>query len=155
MDAGADFVPSTAFVGAAKGYAFKSGDSGAGYYRDDGGAAVNRIAVFDPSQCPYCAKRGFAPLTIDGGVLKKVLRAGQTPQRVPEEGCPTAVQFTARLEDGEIYETTRNEIDGKLVGGTDDPHEFQLLREKWIRGADLGVASMSVGEVASFVIRPQ
>ena len=46
-------------------------------------------------------------------------------------------------------------MDGKHVGGTDDPHEFHLLRDKWIKGLDIGISTMAVGETARFIIRPQ
>lgn len=49
----------------------------------------------------------------------------------------------------------RDVIDGKHVGGTDDPFEFQLGREKVIRGWDIGVVTMNVGEIARFIIKPE
>jgi hypothetical protein len=54
---------------------------------------------------------------------------------------------------GAIFETTRDLVGGVHIGGTDDPLQFQLLRGKWVRGADVAVATMEVGELASFVLR--
>lgn len=54
---------------------------------------------------------------------------------------------------GEIIGTTRDMVDGRHVGGTDDPFEFQLLRGNAILGLDVAVRSMAVGERARFVIR--
>ena len=54
---------------------------------------------------------------------------------------------------GEIIGTTRDVVDGRHVGGTDDPFEFQLLRGNAILGLDVAVRSMAVGERARFVIR--
>ena len=40
------------------------------------------------------------------------------------------MQYIGRVDDskGAIFETTRDIVEGKHVGGTDDPFEFQLLR---------------------------
>jgi hypothetical protein len=59
------------------------------------------------------------------------------------------------LVDGRIFDTSRDLVDGKHAGGTDDPHEFQLLRGNWIKGLDHGIATMSLGEIARFVISPE
>ncbi|KAK1933974.1 Peptidyl-prolyl cis-trans isomerase FKBP4 [Phytophthora citrophthora] len=115
-------------------------------------------AFFDPDANEFCRDQGFVDIspTADGGVLKKILKEGELngKQRL-EEGCPTFVQYVGRLMDGSIFDTTRDIIDGKHVGGTDDPFEFQLGREKVIKGWDIGVATMNVGEIARFVIAPE
>jgi hypothetical protein len=53
------------------------------------------------------------------------------------------------------YFCRRDVVDGKHVGGTDDPFEFQLGREKVIKGWDIGVATMNIGETARFIIAPE
>ncbi|TMW64989.1 hypothetical protein Poli38472_009156 [Pythium oligandrum] len=113
-------------------------------------------AFFDPDQSTYCRDEGFVDISpfADGGVLKKVLKEGSSDKRI-EEGCPTFVQYVGRLLDGSIFDTTRDMIDGKHVGGTDDPFEFQLGREKVIKGWDIGVSTMNVGEIARFIIKPE
>ncbi|CAI5721416.1 unnamed protein product [Hyaloperonospora brassicae] len=118
-------------------------------------ARVKKV-FFDPDRNTFCRDEGFVDISpsADGGVLKKILREGQSGKRQLEEGCPTFVQYVGRLMDGSIFDTTRDMIDGKHVGGTDDPFEFQLGREKVIKGWDIGVATMSVGEVARFIIAP-
>ncbi|KAE8878776.1 hypothetical protein PF005_g23535 [Phytophthora fragariae] len=115
-------------------------------------------AFFDPNSSKFCTDEGFVDISpaADGGVLKKIIREGEAPGKQKlEEGCPTFVQYVGRLMDGSIFDTTRDIIDGKHVGGTDDPFEFQLGREKVIKGWDIGVATMNVGEVARFIIAPQ
>ncbi|RLN63384.1 hypothetical protein BBJ29_001738 [Phytophthora kernoviae] len=119
-------------------------------------ARVTR-AFFDPESSNFCRDEGFVDITptADGGVLKKIIREGDFIKERLEEGCPTFVQYVGRLLDGSIFDTTRDIIDEKHVGGTDDPFEFQLGREKVIKGWDIGVATMAVGEVARFIISPQ
>eukprot|EP00639_Heterosigma_akashiwo_P033034 CAMPEP_0194733730 /NCGR_PEP_ID=MMETSP0296-20130528/66625_1 /TAXON_ID=39354 /ORGANISM="Heterosigma akashiwo, Strain CCMP2393" /LENGTH=90 /DNA_ID=CAMNT_0039642197 /DNA_START=55 /DNA_END=324 /DNA_ORIENTATION=- len=65
----------------------------------------------------------------DGGVLKRVLAAADGQKEGhdcvkarPTKGCPCVVQFTAWCNE-KVLETTRNIIDGKYAGGTDDPLE--------------------------------
>ena len=90
------------------------------------------------------------------------------------------MQYVGRLLDGSIFDTTyvcpwcllnaflgtasltllgmcisRDIVDGKHAGGTDDAFEFQLGREKVIKGWDIGVATMAVGEIARFIIAPE
>eukprot|EP00937_MAST-01D_sp_MAST-1D-sp2_P001086 g1086.t1 len=88
---------------------------------------------------------------------------------MPVEGCPCSVLFVGRVletggdgadgvvgqcsDSGVIFETNRDVVDGKHIGGTDDPKSFQLLRGNWLRGCDVGVATMVVGERASFILR--
>ncbi|KAG7383823.1 hypothetical protein PHYPSEUDO_003306 [Phytophthora pseudosyringae] len=115
-------------------------------------------AFFDPDANAFCRDEGFVDIspTANGGVLKKIIKEGELGGKLRlEEGCPTFVHYVGRLMDGSIFDTTRDTIDGKHVGGTDDPFEFQLGREKVIKGWDIGVATMNVGEIARFVIAPE
>jgi len=41
------------------------------------------------------------------------------------------------------------------IGGTDDPIEFLLLREKVVQGFDLGVSTMVIGEKSRFIVRSE
>ncbi|KAG3117016.1 hypothetical protein PI124_g4331 [Phytophthora idaei] len=115
-------------------------------------------AFFDPDANEFCRDEGFVDISpkADGGVLKKIIKEGELSGKLKlEEGCPTFVHYVGRLIDGSIFDTTRDVIDGKHVGGTDDPFEFQLGREKVIKGWDIGVATMNVGEIARFIIAPE
>ena len=81
------------------------------------------------------------------------------PENAHQPTKPTqSVQYVSRrltdassLGRGEIIGTTRDVVDGRHVGGTDDPFEFQLLRGNAILGLDVAVQSMAVGERARFV----
>ncbi|CAH0485032.1 unnamed protein product [Peronospora farinosa] len=119
-------------------------------------ARVTKL-FFDPDSNRFCRDEGFVDISpgADGGVLKKIIRQGESMIQKLEEGCPTIVHYVGRLMDGSIFDTTRDMLDGKHVGGTDDPFEFQLGREKVIKGWDIGVATMIVGEVARFIIAPE
>ena len=114
--------------------------------------------------------RGYADISGDGGVLKKLVRAGApregrrsgeevpshreylSPDERPVEGCPVVVQHVGRLLDGRIYDTSRDVVDGKHAGGTDDPFEFILGRNKVVEGWDVAIATMLQGELSTFVM---
>ena len=126
--------------------------------------------------------KGFVDISPnkDGGVLKKLLKRGplgfyehsfgdgekaSSPGKFPVEGCPVWIQFVGRLMNGNIFGTTRDVVDGKNVGGTDDPMDFMLLRENKVRqgpnedlmkrflteGFHIAVASMQRGEIAEYI----
>ena len=106
--------------------------------------------------------QGYADISPEGdfGVLKKIIKeSANDDDAYPGgasyalEGCPTTIHYIGRLADGtgSIYDTTREVVDGKNVGGTDDPFTFNVGREKAILGFDAAVGSMHKGEVASFL----
>ncbi|KAF1780309.1 Peptidyl-prolyl cis-trans isomerase, FKBP-type [Phytophthora cactorum] len=122
-----------------------------------GGRAVGLVT--NPQKiCPHCARvdqgllrpgrqrilrdEGFVDISpkADGGVLKKIIKEGELSGKL---NWRKAVRRSCII---------RDVIDGKHVGGTDDPFEFQLGREKVIKGWDIGVATMNVGEIARFII---
>jgi hypothetical protein len=102
---GSPFIPCPFFDGARPGYSFKKSDYGIGYYADstdvDGQVLSEKatesngkeppakesviegrkreVAVFDYQHCEFC-RDGYVPLTLDGGVLKKVLRKSEDPR---------------------------------------------------------------------------
>ncbi|OQR91632.1 hypothetical protein ACHHYP_04519 [Achlya hypogyna] len=114
-------------------------------------------AFFDPDTCEFC-QDGYVDISpkADGGVLKKIVKDVPSPDgKFIEEGCPAFIQYVGRLDDGSIFETTRDVVDGKNAGGTDDPFEFHLGRGKVIAGLDIAVATMNIGEIARFIIKPE
>ncbi|ETW00027.1 hypothetical protein, variant 1 [Aphanomyces invadans] len=113
-------------------------------------------AFFDPDKSAFCAD-GYVDISpkADGGVLKKILKEGDSNGKFIEEGCPTFVQYIGRLDDGSIFDTTRDVVDGKNAGGTDDAFEFHIGRGKVILGLDIAVMTMNLGEVARFIIQPE
>lgn len=115
---------------------------------------THSIAVKDQDIIPPLPPRpGYKDVTAfaDGGVLKKVLKRGTG--EYPQEGCPCLIQFVGRLMNGDIFDTTRDVVEGRHIGGTDDPMEFQIWRDKGIRGWDLAISTMGKGEISHFLLR--
>jgi tetratricopeptide (TPR) repeat protein len=108
--------------------------------------------------------KGYFDITpsADGGVLKKVKylppvpdSAADSVDRVPVPGCPVSVHLLGTLLNGEIFHTTLDthaDYPDTFIGGDDIPYEFNLMREKVIRGLDIAVSTMVTGEISSFVI---
>ena len=86
----------------------------------------------------FTATEGLIEISKDGGVKKIVLVPGQG--RKVETGDILAVEFSASLADG-----------GKLFA-KGDKEQFILKDGSLIKGWDIGVASMQVGEKAKFRI---
>ncbi|XP_014258450.1 peptidyl-prolyl cis-trans isomerase FKBP4 isoform X1 [Cimex lectularius] len=79
----------------------------------------------------------------DGGVLKRVVKEG-SGDTTPAKGCNVYVHYTGKLTDGSVFDSSRDR-------GT--PFDFQLGKGKVIRGWDIGVATMKIGEVSVLTIR--
>lgn len=79
----------------------------------------------------------------DGGVLKKISTEG-TGTNKPANGCKVTVHYTGTLLDGSVFDSSRDR---------NQPFEFQLGKGKVIKGWDIGVATMKLGERAVFTIR--
>ncbi|XP_026194563.1 peptidyl-prolyl cis-trans isomerase FKBP62 [Cyclospora cayetanensis] len=78
----------------------------------------------------------------DGGVIKKVLIQG-TGDR-PPRGNEVEVHYVGTLEDGTQFDSSRDR---------DQPFRFVLGEGQVIKGWDLGVATMSVGEKSLLTIQ--
>lgn len=83
----------------------------------------------------------------DGGVLKKMIQRGKSDASAPQKGHIVFAHYTGKLESGKVFDSSR----GK-------PHRvmgfyFQLGNDEVIKGWDVGIGSMRVGECASFKIR--
>lgn len=83
-------------------------------------------------------------LTSDGGVTKEVLTVGSG--QVPAAGEEVEVHYVGTLDSGEVFDSSRSR-------GT--PFRFELGRGQVIRGWDVGVASMQVGEKARLICSPE
>mmetsp|Transcript_20793 Transcript_20793/g.33929 ORF Transcript_20793/g.33929 Transcript_20793/m.33929 type:complete len:456 (-) Transcript_20793:228-1595(-) len=128
--------------------------------------------------------RGFVDISAQGNyeILKRVSKPGQLGGELPENGCPAKVQFVSKIWDDEemewntIVETTRDVVQGKHIGGTDDPYEVRLGRynKDWIeederrvafdpqyisfgrcKAWDIAILTMRKGEIAEFVCSPR
>eukprot|EP01029_Cantina_marsupialis_P028300 TRINITY_DN775992_c0_g1_i1.p1 TRINITY_DN775992_c0_g1~~TRINITY_DN775992_c0_g1_i1.p1 ORF type:complete len:388 (+),score=135.87 TRINITY_DN775992_c0_g1_i1:33-1196(+) len=97
---------------------------------------------------------GFKPLTNDRLIWKKVIKDGVGIDH-PDEGCPCTFQFIGTTMDGRIFDTTRDVVNGKHVGGTDDPTTCKIDRGDCIIGWDHALLSMHRNELAHFVMGPK
>ncbi|XP_074862997.1 peptidyl-prolyl cis-trans isomerase FKBP8-like isoform X2 [Carettochelys insculpta] len=81
------------------------------------------------------AAAGWADLTVDGLLRKRLVRAGQGEARRPQPGQEVTVQLLGVLEDGSLVEK-----DPKLT--------FTLEHGDVIQALELGVQSMQLGEMS-------
>jgi|EP00161_Ancyromonas_sigmoides_P001015 FKBP-type peptidyl-prolyl cis-trans isomerase len=80
------------------------------------------------------------------GVLFKTVHASGTGWQRPPNGCKVSVHYVGRLDaDGTEFDSSRSR--GK-------PFEFELGKGQVIRGWDVGVATMRVGERCTLRISP-
>ncbi|KAJ0026022.1 hypothetical protein Pint_08628 [Pistacia integerrima] len=82
----------------------------------------------------------------DSKVFKKILREGEGTI-IADEGATVTIRYTARLEDGTIFE--KKGIDGG------QPLEFIIDEEQVIAGLDRVAATMKKGERAILTINPE
>lgn len=82
-------------------------------------------------------------LTGDEGVIKRLREAG-TGELLPK-GTKVTVEYTGRLSDDSIFDTSKRRGKG---------FTFTLGEGKVIRGWEVGIATMKVGESADFTIAP-
>lgn len=82
-------------------------------------------------------------VTGDAGVKKTLLTVG-TGGKVPP-GASVKVEYTGKLEDGTIFDSSRNRKGG---------FSFQLGKGMVIKGWEAAVATMRIGETAEFTITP-
>eukprot|EP00252_Welwitschia_mirabilis_P017965 TRINITY_DN40097_c0_g1_i1.p1 TRINITY_DN40097_c0_g1~~TRINITY_DN40097_c0_g1_i1.p1 ORF type:complete len:559 (+),score=133.00 TRINITY_DN40097_c0_g1_i1:209-1885(+) len=84
-------------------------------------------------------------VTEDKRVLKKILKQGEGYER-PNEGAIVKVKYTAKLEDGTVFEKK---------GTDDEPFEFMTGEEQVVEGLDRAVMTMKKGEVATVTVFPE
>jgi len=81
----------------------------------------------------------------DGGILKEVKVAG-TGSDTPWTGDKVYVHYTGTLTDGSKFDSSRDR---------GERFSFNIGKSEVIKGWDLGVATMTVGERATFTIRSE
>ena len=86
-------------------------------------------------------KSDYINITEDGGVKKKILNEGSGS--LPENGNEVHVNYVGRNSDNKIFDQTK-----------DKPFTFKIGDGKVIKGWDLGVKTMKVGEKAEFILSP-
>eukprot|EP00818_Percolomonas_sp_WS_P001764 CAMPEP_0117436408 /NCGR_PEP_ID=MMETSP0759-20121206/991_1 /TAXON_ID=63605 /ORGANISM="Percolomonas cosmopolitus, Strain WS" /LENGTH=116 /DNA_ID=CAMNT_0005228005 /DNA_START=94 /DNA_END=444 /DNA_ORIENTATION=+ len=80
----------------------------------------------------------------DGGCLKEITKEGTGPQAV--RGKQAVVHYTGTLTSGKKFDSSRDR---------QQPFKFPLGGGRVIRGWDEGVATMKVGERATFTLKPE
>ena len=81
-------------------------------------------------------------ITEDGGVIKKMIEAGEGLK--PKDGEQCSVHYEGRLEDGSIFDSSYER---------GDPLELSVGTGQVIKGWDLGIAAMTLGEKAELHIK--
>ncbi|CDJ58433.1 peptidyl-prolyl isomerase, putative [Eimeria maxima] len=112
---------------------------------DDHHSAHAEEGAYTPQvdNSPPHAEGSNINITEDGGVIKHVLVAG-TGER-PPKGYEVEVHYVGKLEDGTQFDSSRDR---------DASFRFVLGEGQVIKGWDLGVATMSVGEKSMLTIQP-
>lgn len=78
------------------------------------------------------------------GIKKSVTKQGDN-KTFPKRGQTVTVHYKGRLTNGKQFDTS--------VGR--EPFKFQIGAGRVIRGWDEGVASMSLGEISTFMMTPE
>jgi peptidylprolyl isomerase len=86
-------------------------------------------------------KTEYINVTEDGGVKKKILKEGTGEQ--PADGNEVHVNYIGRNKDNKVFDQTK-----------DKPFTFKMGSHQVIKGWEIGVKTMKVGEKAEFVLSP-
>ncbi|CAM6096235.1 unnamed protein product [Calypogeia fissa] len=86
-------------------------------------------------------------VTDDKGVMKKILKAGEGYEK-PNDGSVVKVRYTAKLQDGTVFEKKEYESEEEFF-------EFVTDEEEVIPGLDKVISTMKKGELALITISPQ
>ena len=86
-------------------------------------------------------KEEYINVTEDGGVKKKILKEGKG--ELPTQGNEVHVNYIGRNSDNKVFDQTK-----------DKPFTFKIGDGKVIKGWDIGVKTMKVGEKSEFILSP-
>ena len=81
-------------------------------------------------------------ITTDGGIVKKTITKGEG--ECPQKGQEVTVHYEGRLEDGTIFDTSKNH---------GEPLKINIGQGQVIEGWDQGIMAMQLGEKADLVIQ--
>lgn len=80
-------------------------------------------------------------LTEDKGIIKNILKKGKGIK--PQTKSIVKVHYTGKLENGQVFDSS---LDRK------DPYIFEIDQGKVIKGWEIGIKTMELGEKAKFII---
>ena len=83
-------------------------------------------------------------VTEDGGVIKKVIQEGSGDQLPKKKNC-VAVEYSSRLEDGTVFDQSDE----------GNPKVFPIGTGTLLKGWDLAIQTMKLGEKAEIIIEPE
>jgi peptidylprolyl isomerase len=84
-------------------------------------------------------------LTEDGGIVKRIFEFGDALDPQPEKGQKVYAHYEGRLEsNGKVFDSSYKR---------DEPFEFTIGVGQVIKGWDIGMMSMRIGEKAELVIQ--
>ena len=87
-------------------------------------------------------KEEYINITEDGGVKKKILKEGTGAQAT--EGSEVQVNYIGRNKDNKIFDQTKGE-----------PFKFKIGSHQVIKGWEIGVKTMKIGEKSEFILAPE
>ena len=87
-------------------------------------------------------KEEYINITEDGGVKKKIIKEGTGAQAV--EGAEVHVNYIGRNKDNQIFDQTK-----------DKPFTFKIGSGQVIKGWEIGVKTMKIGEKSEFILSPE
>ncbi|RCV11171.1 hypothetical protein SETIT_2G165700v2 [Setaria italica] len=82
--------------------------------------------------------------TLEDGLMVEDLSTGNVDAKVASDGCKVYIKYVGMLKDGKIIESNLNE----------KPYKFKLGAGKVIRGWDVGICGMRVGEKRRLTVPP-
>ena len=84
-------------------------------------------------------------LTKDSGVIKRIYKFGEE-DITPVKGQEVTVNYEGRLEDGSIFDRSSDR---------GEPLKFYIGTGQVIKGWDIGISTMKLGEKADLIIKPE
>jgi len=100
---------------------------------------LNGYASLLSNTVPLVNSPLYCTLTEDGGVVKKVLKQGKG--EIPPQGSMVSVQYRGEFTNGTVFDSSDAY-----------PFKFQLGKGKVIKGWDIAVATMAVGENSQLTV---
>ena len=82
---------------------------------------------------------GFTDISNDGGLQKKITKEGSG--NTPTKGTTCFMNYVGKFEDGKIFDQSQTAF------------QFKLGTGQVIKGWDVGVETMKVGEKATLILR--